>query len=164
MVPTPLHKPLLKRPWLRTCAAAAFCLAAQAALAQHAHDAACGPAGDHPATFVASTAKPFGALMEDAMAVMSGAMQHAPMNGMTEHDFIVMMIPHHQGAIDMAKALLLYTRDPAMRNLAQGVITEQQNEIRLMQLWLQQHPAGAFDATTAPRPDLSPSDTTPKRP
>jgi uncharacterized protein (DUF305 family) len=49
------------------------------------------------------------------------------------------MIPHHQGAIDMAKSILLNTQDPEVRNLAQGIITEQANEIRLMQGWLARH-------------------------
>ena len=90
--------------------------------------------------FVASTAKPFAALMVDAMAVMDYGMGHAAMNGQQEHDFVTMMIPHHQGAVDMAKALLLTTKDPAMRNLAQGILAEQQIEIQLMQQWLKQHP------------------------
>ena len=90
--------------------------------------------------FVASTAKPFDALMADAMAVMDYGMRHAAMNGRQEHDFVTMMIPHHQGAVDMAKALLLTTKDPVMRNLAQGILAEQQIEIQQMQLWLQQHP------------------------
>ena len=91
--------------------------------------------------FVASTAKPFAALMDDAMAVMDDGMKRAPMNGGSEHDFVTMMIPHHQGAIDMAKALLLYTTDPELRNVAQGIITEQQNEIKVMQAWLQRYQA-----------------------
>ena len=90
--------------------------------------------------FIASTAKPFDALMGDAMAVMDYGMAHAPMNGQQEHDFVAMMIPHHQGAVDMAKALLLTTSDPAMRNLAQGILAEQQIEVQLMQQWLKQHP------------------------
>ncbi len=89
--------------------------------------------------FVASTAKPFSALMDDAMAVMDDGMRRAPMNGVPEHDFVTMMIPHHQGAIDMAKGLLLYTKDPELINLAQGIITEQQNEIRLMEAWLKRY-------------------------
>ena len=90
--------------------------------------------------FVASTAKSFAALMDDAMAVMEDGMRRAPMNGQQEHDFATMMIPHHQGAVDMAKALLLTTKDPSMRNMAQGIIAEQQIEIQLMQQWLKQHP------------------------
>jgi len=45
----------------------------------------------------------------------------------------------------MAKALLLYTQDPELRNLAQGIITEQQNEIRVMQAWLQRYQARQID-------------------
>jgi len=89
--------------------------------------------------FIASTAKPFGALMDDAMAVMDYGMAHAPMNGKAEHDFMTMMLPHHQGAVDMARAMLLYSDDPEVRNLALGIITEQQTEIQVMQLWLQRH-------------------------
>jgi uncharacterized protein (DUF305 family) len=109
---------------------------------------------DHAATskapppFIASTAKPFPALMRDAMAVMDDGMRRAPMDGVAEHDFVTMMIPHHQGAIDMAKALLLYTQDPELRNLAQGIITEQQNEIRVMQAWLQRYQTQRAGAAT----------------
>ena len=100
---------------------------------QHQHEFLAGQA---PAPFIASTAKSFSELMDDAMAVMDYGMRTAPMNGLPEHDFVTMMIPHHQGAIDMARSLLLTTKDPELRNLAQGIITEQQNEIRLMQAWL----------------------------
>ncbi len=98
-----------------------------------------GAPAEPPPPFVASTAKPFAQLMDDAMAVMDYGMRAAPMNGEPNHDFVTMMIPHHQGAVDMAKALLLQTQDPELRNLAQGIITEQQNEIRLMQSWLARH-------------------------
>lgn len=108
-----------------------------AAPAQDAHGHHASSPGQAPAPFVASTAKPFSGLMDDAMAVMDHGMTQAPMNGSPDHDFVAMMIPHHQGAIDMAKAVLLYGKDPELRNLAQGIITEQQNEIRLMQAWLQ---------------------------
>ena len=101
--------------------------------------AASAASQDPPPVFIASTAKPFSGLMDDAMAVMDHGMTHAPMNGNAEHDFITMMMPHHQGAVDMAKAVLLYSDDPEIRNLALGIITEQQNEIRVMQAWLQRH-------------------------
>ena len=109
---------------------------------------------DKAPVFVASTAKPFSALMDDAMAVMDDGMKRAVMNGVSEHDFVTMMIPHHQGAIDMAKALLLTTKDPEMRNVAQGILTEQQNEIKVMQAWLQRHQAA--------QPKLAPSSITKK--
>lgn len=128
-------------------AMAALCLSA-ASLAAPAQSHPQHP--DHPAAppaFVASTAKRYAGLIDDAMGVMHHDMTQAPTNGVPDHDFVAMMIPHHQGAIDMAKALLLYGKDPALRNLAQGIITEQQNEIRLMQAWLQRHQAGQSQAT-----------------
>lgn len=108
---------------------------------QHAHGMQAEDAA--PASFVASTAKSFDALMKDAMTVMDRDMRAAPMNGQPAHDFMAMMIPHHQGAIDMAKSILLNTQDPEVRNLAQGIITEQANEIRLMKAWLARHASPA---------------------
>ncbi|MEC3768963.1 CopM family metallochaperone [Cupriavidus sp. SS-3] len=128
-------------------ALAALCLSA-ASLAAPAQDAHQHPGQAAPPPFIASTAKPYAALIDDAMNVMHHGMTQAPTNGDPDHDFVAMMIPHHQGAIDMAKALLLYGKDPALRNLAQGIITEQQNEIRLMQAWLQRHQAQPPRATS----------------
>ena len=106
-----------------------------------------------PAPFIASTQKPFAALMADAMAVMNHGMESAPVTGVAESDFVTMMIPHHQGAIDMAKALLAHSSDAQLRNLAQGIITEQQNEIRVMQAWLQRHHATGRAAATPTKGD-----------
>jgi len=103
------------------------------------------------ANFVASTSKTFGELMGDAMDVMHRDMHNAGYTGEPDHDFVAMMIPHHQGAIDMAKSLLLYGKDPQMRRLAQEIITDQQSEIQLMQLWLKQH--GTKSQTPALRPE-----------
>jgi uncharacterized protein (DUF305 family) len=77
-------------------------------------------------------------------------MHTAPQTGDPDHDFVTMMIPHHQGAIDMAKALLLYGKDPQLRRLAQEIITDQQSEIQLMQLWLKQHGANSENSTQRP--------------
>ena len=92
-----------------------------------------------PPAFIATTAKSYASLMDDAMAVMDYGMTQAPMNGNAEHDFVTMMVPHHQGAVDMARAVLLYSQDPEIRNLALGIIAEQQNEIQIMQAWLKHH-------------------------
>jgi uncharacterized protein (DUF305 family) len=116
----------------------ALSLAAAAASAQEHHHH--GAAESAPPVFVASSAKPFAALMDDAMAVMDAGMRQAAMNGNPDHDFVTMMMPHHQGAVDMAKAVLLSTQDPEIRNLALGIIAEQQVEIQVMQAWLQHHP------------------------
>lgn len=127
-----------------------LCLAGPAAHAHAGHHAAGGhqahaasSEGSASAVFVPSTEKSFSALMDDAMVVMDQGMSRAPVNGQADHDFITMMMPHHQGAVDMAEAVLLYTKDPEIRNLALGIITEQQNEIRVMQAWLNHRAASA---------------------
>jgi uncharacterized protein (DUF305 family) len=78
--------------------------------------------------------------MNESMDGMDKGMKSAPMNGDVDHDFATMMMPHHQGAIDMAKAELLYGKDPVMRRLAKGIIVDQQSEIQAMQLWLSKRP------------------------
>jgi uncharacterized protein (DUF305 family) len=60
-------------------------------------------------------------------------MADAPRNGDPDHDFASAMVPHHQGAIDMAKVELLYGRDPVLRCMAQEIIVSQQQEIVVMQ-------------------------------
>jgi len=74
--------------------------------------------------------------MHSSMDQMDRRMASASMNGNVDHDFASMMIPHHQGAIDMAKAEILYGKDPVMRRLAQEILVDQQSEIDAMQLWL----------------------------
>jgi hypothetical protein len=55
-----------------------------------------------------------------------------------DQDFAAMMIPHHQGAIDMAQAELRHGRNEQLRRIAQGIIVEQQQEIAAMRLALGQ--------------------------
>jgi uncharacterized protein (DUF305 family) len=97
--------------------------------------------------FTASTEKTFNQLMGEAMSVMHKGMHSAGYTGEPDHDFVTMMIPHHQGAIDMAKALLLYGKDQQLKRLAQEIIADQQNEVQLMQLWLTKRPGGDARAT-----------------
>jgi uncharacterized protein (DUF305 family) len=80
--------------------------------------------------------------MNGSMERMDRQMATAPMNGNADHDFASMMIPHHKGAIDMAKAELIYGKDPVMRRLAQEILVDQQSEIDAMQLWLERTTAG----------------------
>ena len=80
----------------------------------------------------------FHQLMNQAMTVMDQGMKQAPMVGNPDHDFAAMMIPHHQGAIDMAKVELLYGKDPVLRRIAQEIIVTQQQEIVVMRRQLDQ--------------------------
>jgi uncharacterized protein (DUF305 family) len=73
-----------------------------------------------------------------SMDKMHMAMTAVTRSGNGDVDFVRLMIPHHQAAIDMAKTQLLYGKDPQMRRLAQEIITDQQLEIELMQRWLKQ--------------------------
>jgi uncharacterized protein (DUF305 family) len=70
------------------------------------------------------------------MDKMHMAMAKIEQSGNADVDFVRLMLPHHQGAIDMAKVQLLYGKDPQMRRLAQEIVTDQQLEIELMQRWL----------------------------
>ena len=78
------------------------------------------------------------ALMK-SMETMHAAMAAAEPSGNKDADFANLMMPHHQAAVDMAKTELLYGDDPQMRRLAQEIITDQESEIQLMQLWLNRH-------------------------
>ena len=72
------------------------------------------------------------------MDKMHMAMTAIKPSGNSDLDFVRLMLPHHQAAIDMAKTQSWYGKDPQMRRLAQEIITDQQLEIELMQRWLKQ--------------------------
>ena len=84
------------------------------------------PAGDQGASskaFAAANAK-----MHEGMAI--------EFTGNADVDFVRGMIAHHQGAIDMAKVELEHGTDPAIRKIAEDVITAQEAEIKVMEEWL----------------------------
>jgi uncharacterized protein (DUF305 family) len=74
----------------------------------------------------------------DAMAKMDQAM-NIPYTGNPDRDFVAGMIPHHQGAIDMAQVELQYGTDPRLKKLAQQIIAAQRREIAFMQQWQAKH-------------------------
>lgn len=73
------------------------------------------------------------------MEKMHAAMMSITSSGNSDRDFVQLMLPHHEAALDMAKAELLHGSDPQMRRLAQEIIADQQSEIELMKLWSKQH-------------------------
>jgi len=92
-----------------------------------------------------------------SMDIMDKNMMAAPMTGDPDHDFCAMMIPHHQGAIDMAKAILLNGNDPIVRRLAQEIIVTQQQEIEVMRLRLAAMQSSAPSMLLNNQPALSSS-------
>jgi uncharacterized protein (DUF305 family) len=115
-----------------------------AALAQHRH----GEPQPQP------DPDEFAAGMHRAMRIMSEAMDAAPMSGDADRDFLAMMIPHHQGAVDMARLVLLHGQDPLVRQLAEEIIAGQQAEIQSMEARLRVLQGGAT-ADTDGYPALS---------
>ncbi len=80
-------------------------------------------------------AAPFYSEMSAVNMNMHAGMDVVP-SGEVDRDFMRMMIPHHQGAIDMARALLKYGRDEKIKRLAQSIVVEQAQEITYMRTLL----------------------------
>lgn len=86
---------------------------------------------------------PFTRAMDAGMARMMTGM-HAPgYSGSPDIDFLAMMIPHHEGAVEMARLLLIHGSDPVTRKLAEDIIASQQVEIEGMRRRLGQLRSGA---------------------
>ena len=90
---------------------------------------------DHLTSHMSTNDASWVALMKN-METMHAAMAAIEPSGNEDADFVNLMLLHHQAAVDMARTELLYGNDPQMRRLAQEIITDQESEIQLMQLWL----------------------------
>jgi uncharacterized protein (DUF305 family) len=64
---------------------------------------------------------------------------HVPYTGNPDVDFRTHMIPHHQGAVEMAKVALKHAKDPETKRMAQKIIDDQEKEIAEMQDWLKKN-------------------------
>jgi hypothetical protein len=105
----------------------------------------------------ASVEAPFLAENDEAMTRMMDAMSIKP-TGDVDHDFVGMMLPHHQGAIDMAQAELRYGHNEQLRRIAQEIVVEQQQEIIAMRLALGQPLPPSAPAPDQESPPSSKSD------
>jgi hypothetical protein len=104
---------------------------------------------------------PYLAENDGAMTKMMRDMAVKP-TGDVDRDFVAMMVPHHQGAIEMAVAVLRYGHNERLKRLAQEIIVTQQEEIAAMRLAIgdplppsvpaptQQLPASVQRPTTSP--------------
>jgi uncharacterized protein (DUF305 family) len=76
---------------------------------------------------------------KDADARMMKDMSAPPFTGNADKDFVARMIPHHQGAIEMAQVELKYGKDAELKRLAKNIIKAQHDEIAFMQRWQAKH-------------------------
>ena len=115
-------------------AATSFALAQDPPRVHHGH-------GTIPIQYVAdrhiadrpdhSDEQPFLSENDAAMNKMMADMKIKP-SGDVDRDFVAMMVPHHQGAVDMAQAELKYGHNEQLRRLAQEIVVTQQQEITVM--------------------------------
>ncbi len=107
-------------------------------------------AAANPPSHAASEA-PFLAENDTAMTKMMQGMAAKP-TGDVDRDFVAMMTPHHQGAIEMAQSELRYGKNEQLRRIAQEIIVEQMQEIAAMRLALGESPPPSSPASTQETP------------
>jgi hypothetical protein len=94
---------------------------------------------------------------EAAMTTMMDGMAAKP-TGDIDRDFVAMMTPHHQGAIDMAVIALRYGKNEQLRRIAQEIIVDQMQEIAAMKLAIGETADASLPAPTEPAPASAPAE------
>ncbi|QPF86611.1 DUF305 domain-containing protein [Bradyrhizobium genosp. L] len=112
----------------------------------------------HPAQNAPTSAEESAFLAENetAMTKMMNDMAAKPV-GDVDRDFVAMMTPHHQGAIDMAVIELRYGKNEQLRRIAQEIIVEQQQEIDAMKLAIGEPVTASAPAPTQAAPAAPPA-------
>jgi hypothetical protein len=133
-------------------AATSFALAGEPGGTRHSH-------GATPIQYVAdrpdySEEQPFLSENAAAMKAMMADMTVKP-TGDVDRDFVAMMVPHHQGAVNMARAELKYGHNAQLRRLAREIVTEQQQEITVMRDAVADGKSSAAQSPERPNAQLS---------
>lgn len=138
----------------KSAAFAAVMLAAAGACTAFAHDPS---QHGYSSTAAAPKETAFWAENNAAMDRMMEKMEIEP-TGDVDRDFVAMMTPHHQGAIDMALAVLKYGQNEQLKRLAQEIIVEQQQEIAAMKLAIGDPLPPSGPAPTQVAPENTPAE------
>ena len=145
----------------RSMAVAATILATAGTCAAFAHD---------PTRHVRSVTQADSAGAEEAYLAENDAAMNKMMadmevepSGDVDRDFVAMMTPHHQGAIEMALAVLKYGKNEQLKRIAQEIIVDQQQEIAAMKLAIGDSLPPSEAAPTQVAPETTPTGSTPSK-
>jgi hypothetical protein len=150
---SPVRRRLISLATTASVAATSFALAQDPPRTHRVH-------GAMPFQYVAdrspgSEEQPFLSENQAAMNKMMADMAVNP-TGDVDRDFVAMMVPHHQGAVDMAKAELKYGHNEQLRRLAQEIVATQQQEITVMRDAVSDGQSSTAQSPDQPRANSSP--------